>query len=68
LGTYGHECGKPATIVGVKPCDTTESGIYYAGRCAEHVHTHGPDNKGITRWEPLNGQVNMLMPCGWVRE
>jgi len=65
-GTYGHECGKPATVVAVKTSDT-ESGIYYAGRCKDHAHAPGHDNAGIIRLEPINGQVNMLLPCGWQR-
>lgn len=53
-GTYGHECGAPAVVVGVKSSDLTKSGIYYARRCDKCAAIKGGENKGITRWEPFN--------------
>ena len=53
-GTYGHECGAPAVVVGVKPSDLTKAGIYYARRCDTCASIRGGENKGITRWEKFN--------------
>lgn len=58
-GTYGHECGKPAVCVAVLKSDRTKSGLFYAGRCAEcKDETAGPDNRGITHFEPIADQRN----------
>lgn len=62
-GTYGHECGKPATLVAVIQCEPgsygmTKTGVYFGGRCADHAHTKGRDNARCIRVEPLNGHVN----------
>jgi hypothetical protein len=53
-GTYGHECGRPALFAGARPSDKTANGVFYAARCAECKDLTGPDNHGITRWEPLD--------------
>ena len=53
-GTYGHECGKPATLAGSHPSELTRSGIYWARRCAECAALTGPDNALIRKWEPLD--------------
>lgn len=54
-GTYGHECGKPATLTGIQPSKLTGNGIFYAHRCAIHgPKCKGRDNADIKTWEPLN--------------
>lgn len=63
-GTYGHECGKPATIVGIKPSESTTNGVFYSRRCAECAKEHGGDNLGIKSWEPYDPEkhVNQWKP------
>lgn len=53
-GTYGHECGKPATLAGAKPSTHTVSGVFWALRCDLCIQYHGRDNRGIESWEPLD--------------
>lgn len=67
-GTYGHECGAPATHVAVKAVngESWEGGIYYAGRCADHLDGKLWENQDNERIEPLDGHVNRLR-C-WVHE
>lgn len=57
-GTFGHECGDPATLVGVKKSTLLRSGVYFAGRCAKCAKIKGGENADILQFEPLNGQVN----------
>jgi hypothetical protein len=58
-GTYNHECGKPAVLVFVKTSDSTVSGLFYSGRCAECAEANaGRDNQGVIRRETPNGQYN----------
>lgn len=45
-GTYGHECGKPATWIGVKPNG------FGSGFCDE-CKAHGYEAKAYTVWEKL---------------
>ena len=53
-GTYGHECGKPATLSGWRASAHTANGIYFAHRCAECSKARGVDNRGIGAWVPLD--------------
>lgn len=54
-GTYGHECGAPAVVVGLKKTTMTTDEIYYAFRCAEcKDYKAGQDNSGIYAWEPVD--------------
>lgn len=46
-GTYGHDCGNPATSTAVIPSKRTRSGFYYGGRCDKHAYECGGDNAGI---------------------
>lgn len=58
-GTFGHECGKPAVVIFVKPSTNTVSGLFYSGRCAECAEARaGQDNQGIIRREKPAGQYN----------
>lgn len=45
-GTYGHECGKPATLVRAKPSELTRSGTSWARRCVECSTLTGRENWG----------------------
>lgn len=42
-GTYGHECGKPATWIGYKASGFASG---FCSRCKEH----GDEARGIVRW------------------
>ena len=53
-GTYGHECGAPAVVVGTKRVTSTKTGIYYARRCAKCAAIKGGENIGITSWQPFD--------------
>ena len=53
-GTYGHECGKTATLTAILKSDTTKSGLFYASRCAECAKIRGGENAGVLRMEPLD--------------
>lgn len=57
-GTYGHECGAPATQVAVKYSKQTVSGYFYAGRCATCARIKGGENTDVLYMEPLNGHAN----------
>ncbi len=70
-GTYGHECGQPATSVAVFvsrpstnsiPATMTKSGLFYSGRCPECAKLKGGENSGMLRLEAENGQVNEWVP------
>lgn len=53
-GTYGHECGKPATVVAVRKTDMTKSGIFYARRCDDCAKISGGENNGTLRFEAFD--------------
>lgn len=55
-GTFGHECGAVATVVGIRTdCKLTTDGIYFAFRCADCQKLKaGQDNAGIKTWEPID--------------
>lgn len=68
-GTYGHECGRPATQVAVSKCLNTreasyfpvakyDNETYFAGRCDECARIKGGENAGVVRFEKLAGHVN----------
>lgn len=58
-GTYGHECGGRAVCVAVKASESTKSGLFYSGRCAECREAKaGDDNLGILRFEAVGAQCN----------
>lgn len=58
-GTYGHECGKPATLAGTKAREYTRNGVYHALRCAECAEQTGRDNWGIRQWVPADPAVHV---------
>ena len=49
-GTFGHECGKPATWLG-----TTKSG-FVSGYC-DHCKHKGWEAKQCVTWRPINAGV-----------
>jgi len=57
-GTYGHECGKPAVIVGRKQSKYTQDGVYFAGRCARCAEIKGFENTGLT-FEPFDANIHI---------
>jgi hypothetical protein len=59
-GTYGHECGNTATVVGVRTnCKLTTDGIYYSARCPKCATIKGGENRDIVRFEPINHHVQI---------
>lgn len=52
-GTYGHECGAPATMYAVKPSTYEPNGLYYGPRCAKCAEATGPDNDNVLRFVPI---------------
>lgn len=53
-GTWGHECGKPATHAASFQSDQTKSGIYYGRRCDDCATIEGGENAGVISLEPLD--------------
>lgn len=45
-GTFGHECGKPATWIG------TKASGFRSGFC-DHCKEHGDERHGFVAWEPI---------------
>lgn len=54
IGTYGHECGRPALFVGIRPSEHTTSGTYFARRCAACRELVGGENVGLKDWQPFD--------------
>lgn len=46
-GTYGHECGKPATWIG------TKTSGWASGFC-DHCKDHGAERHGFANWERVS--------------
>lgn len=59
-GTYGHECGAPATLVFVFKSQTTRDGLFFTGRCAECARIPDGENSGVIRKEPFGTQSNQF--------
>ena len=58
-GTFNHECGKPATQVGVKYSKETHNGIFYAKRCEHCATIKGGENNGMLYFEPYNPATHL---------
>jgi hypothetical protein len=59
-GTYGHECGKPATHAALKRSELTVSGIFYGRRCPEHTNPAlGGENNGVFRFESFDASIHV---------
>lgn len=48
-GTYGHECGKPATWIGTKP------GGWQSGFC-DRCKEHGAERHGFLIWKRVRSE------------
>ena len=59
-GTYGHECGAPATQVFVFKSERTRDGLYFGPRCEECAKIQGGENAGVIRKEPFGDQYNQF--------
>lgn len=57
-GTFGHECGKPATVVVVMRSTLNNDGVFYTGRCAKCNEIKGGENSNIIRREQYADQMN----------
>ena len=51
-GTYGHECGKPAVWLGIRPASEGYAG-FASGFC-DRCRNHGTEAKDYPMWEPYN--------------
>jgi hypothetical protein len=58
-GTYGHECGRVATVTAVKRSSATKDGIYYAARCERCAAIKGGENALTMRFEARNPAVHV---------
>lgn len=52
--TYGHECGAPATKVGIQASDKTKNGVYFAARCDACAKIKDGENSRITYFEDFD--------------
>ncbi len=57
-GTYGHECGQPATKVVVLRSVKTRCGFFFGRRCDKHATTKGGENAGALRVETFNAEAH----------
>lgn len=53
-GTYGHECGEPATQAASAPSTFTLDGVYWARRCDRHAKPHPNDPAGLGKFVPFD--------------
>lgn len=58
-GTYGHECGKPATLTAAAPSEYTVDGIFWARRCASCAAIKGGENAGLSSFVPFDPKVHI---------
>jgi hypothetical protein len=59
-GTYGHECGAPATQVFVFKAENTRDGLFFTGRCEQCAKIPDGENSGVIRKEPFGNQSNQF--------
>lgn len=57
-GTYGHECGAPATLAAPRRSDMTKGGIYWARRCAACAAEKGGENSGLGAFVSFNPDIH----------
>ena len=50
-GTYGHECGKPASWIADKP-STLEPGAIFTSSFCVKCRATGSERIGFTNWRP----------------
>ena len=53
-GTFGHECGKRATLAAYKRSDMTKSGVFWSRRCTECAKETGGENRGLSAFVPFD--------------
>jgi len=58
-GTYGHECGAPATLAASKPCPDTVSGVFWTRRCPECAKIKGGENAPYKTFVPFDPAVHV---------
>ncbi len=58
-GTYGHECGAPATLVSPRKSDKTRSGVFWARRCDTCSKIVGGENIGLGAFVPFDPAVHV---------
>ena len=65
-GTYGHECGKPATLAASKPHERTPgmncepvNGIIWHLRCEQCRDATGRENWGLSNWQPYREEIHV---------
>jgi hypothetical protein len=58
-GTWGHECGAPATLMQLGRGESTIDGRYWYIRCDKCIAHTGPDNHGLSRtgWVPYDPSI-----------
>ena len=54
-GTFGHECGKPATWIATKAAEWKMSAdpLFRVGFC-DDCKEHGDERHGVLSWERVN--------------
>ena len=58
-GTFGHECGSPATKVGIQESTVTKNGVFYARRCNVCATYKGGENAGTQKWVKYNPEIHV---------
>ena len=58
-GTYGHECGAPATKVASEKSEKTRNGLFYARRCDKCAQIKGGENTGLRNWQAYRPEVHI---------
>lgn len=53
-GTFGHECGKRATLAASKPSTETKSGVFWSRRCPECAKETGGENRWLSAFVPFD--------------
>ena len=53
-GTYGHACGKRATLAASHPSTETKSGVFWSRRCPECAKIRGGENRGLSAFVPFD--------------
>lgn len=57
-GTYGHECGAPATLTASRVSTETANGVYWTRRCAVCATHNGGENTGYGQFIPFNPETH----------
>ena len=64
-GTYGHECGAPATKAGTSKGEHTVSSVYFNLRCDKCAMIKGGENAGVSNWQAFDPKRHVNMFKGW---